>query len=183
MSRKVKITLPKKNINEVDFCNKKVKINDLISIEDYEKILEDIKLTILYNSEVEDKYGLLHIRYIKDVLDLCTNIDTSEFEAEDLNSFLLYELLSKNIINFHRVQSYIDKEYDKWILENCFGILGNKLPNSADMEKSMKNLVDAINELPKDKLELISKSIVWNNMPALGNAVAPASHTSLIAEA
>lgn len=176
MGRKVKVVLPKLEVKEIDFCNKKIKIYTIISIENYEKILSDIKSTIIYNNDVEDKYGLLHIRYIKDVLDLCTNIDTSDFTAEDLNSDLFVELLDTNISNFYKVQKYIEKEYEKWLLENCFGILGDKMPTTKEIEESMKNISETINNLPSDKLELISKSIVWNNMPALGNQVAPASH-------
>ena len=47
----------------------------------------------------------------------------------------------------------------------------------------MKNLSETIDNLPEDKLELISKSIVWNNMPALGQQVAPAEHKPILAEA
>lgn len=183
MGRKVKITLPKFDIKEIEFCDKNVKINTHITLENYEKILEDIKVTILYNNDVEDKYGLLHLRYIKDILDLCTNIDTSNLEGEDLNSHLFTDLLCSNIDNFFDIQVYLEKEYDKWMLENCFGILGNKLPSTKDMEKSMKNIAETIENLPEDKLELISKSIVWNNMPALGKQVAPATHVELVSEA
>ena len=47
----------------------------------------------------------------------------------------------------------------------------------------MKKLSETIEKLPEDKLELISKSIVWNNMPVLGNQIAPAEHISPITEA
>ncbi len=183
MGRKVKIILPKYDIKEVEFCDKNVKVNAHITLGNYETILEDIKSTILYNNEVEDKYGLLHLRYIKDILDLCTNIDTSNLEGEDLSSQLFIDLLRDNIDNYRDVQECIEKEYDKWVMENCFGVLANKLPTTKDMEQSMKNIADTIENLPEDKLELISKSIVWNNMPALGKQVAPATHVELMSEA
>lgn len=183
MGRKVKIILPKFDVKEVEFCDKNVKINTHITLENYETILEDIKSTILYNNEAADKYGLLHLRYIKDILDLCTNIDTSSLEGEDLSSQLFVDLLCDNIDNYYGVQEWIEKEYNRWMIENCFGVLGNKLPSSSDMEKSMKNIAETIENLPEDKLELISKSIVWNNMPALGKQVAPATHVELMSEA
>lgn len=176
MGRKVKITLPKIEDAEVAIGDKKVKINGYINLKQYDTILDDIKSVILYNKEIEDKYELLHVRIIKDVLELCTNIDTSNLEGEDLNSPYLKDILVENIINFKDIECYIEKEYEKWVMENCFGILAHNLPSSDDMEKSMKKLSETIENLPEDKLELISKSIVWNNIPTLGQQVAPALH-------
>lgn len=176
MGRKVKITLPELKVNEVKINDKKIKINAHITLENYEEIISDIKSVILYNSEVEDKYCLLRARYIKDLLEICTNIDTSDFESEDYNSCFFRDLFFDNIDNFIQVEMCIEKEYDKWVMENCFGIIANKMPSSQDMEKSMKSLAETIENLPEDKLELISKSIVWNNMPALGQQIAPAQH-------
>ena len=76
----------------------------------------------------------------------------------------------------------LEKEYDKWVIENCFGIIANKLPTAAEMEASMAKLSETIENLPDDKLELIGKSIVWNNLPALGQQIAPASHISTTSE-
>ena len=42
----------------------------------------------------------------------------------------------------------------------------------------MNKLAETIENLPEDKLELIGKSIVWNNMPALGQQILPAEHKS-----
>lgn len=183
MARKVKIVLPKMELQEIKIGEKTVKIDSYITLEKYEQILEDIKETILYNSDIIDKYGLLHARYMKDVLELCTNIDISSMSGEDFNSPFLRETLFNNIDNFYDIEGYLEKEYDKWVIENSFGILSQSIPNSQDMEKSMEKLAETINNLPSDKLELISKSIVWNNMPALGNQIAPATHNSVIGEA
>lgn len=179
MSRRVKISLPKIETKEIKIQDKTVKIDQYITIEKYEQILEDIKETILYNNDISDKYGLLHARYIKDLLDLCTNIDTSSMSGEDFNSPFFVDMFYDNIDNFYDIQSYLEKEYDKWVIENSFSILGNSIPNSQDMEKSMKKLAETINNLPDDKLELIGKSIVWNNMPMLGKQIAPATHNSI----
>ncbi len=176
MSRKVKITLPGVEVQEVKLGDKTIKVDNYITLEKYETILADIKSTVLYNSEIDDKYALLHLKYIKLILDLCTNIDTGDLGAEELSSPVLKDILIDKIENFFDYEDYLEKEYDKLIIENSFGILANKLPSSTEMEKSMKALSNTIENLPEDKLELISKSIVWNNMPALGNQVAPATH-------
>ena len=183
MGNKIKITLPKNTQKEVEFYDKIVKIDDYISLEKCDTIISDIKSMILYNSEIENKFALIYPRYIKDVLDLCTNIDTAELGGEDLNSPALEELLKTNLINFERIYECAKKEYEKWIIENSFGSLGNKLPTPQEMEESMKKLSETIENLPEDKLELIIKSIVWNNMPVLGNQIAPAEHISPITEA
>lgn len=186
MARRVKIILPDIKEKEIEIGEKTIKVSSEITLEQYEKIVEDIKDNVLYNTEIEDKYTLLRLRYIKNVLELCTNIDVDNIEAEALNSSYLRDILTENIINFSRIEKYLDKEYDKWVMENCFGILAHKIPDSKDMEKSMNKLSETINQLPEDKLEMIAKSIVWNNMPALGNTVVPATHKeseNIVAEA
>ena len=57
------------------------------------------------------------------------------------------------------------------------------MPTAKELEESMDKILKTINELPTDKLELISKSIVWNQMPALGAIAAPAKHEEVIAGA
>lgn len=186
MEKKVKITLKESNIKEVKFNDVAVEINENISIENYEIILNDIKENILYNREIENKVHMIDLRFVKDVLELCTNIDISEFSIEDLNSPELSDFLFENIYNLWTAKDNIIKEYDRFVMENCFGVLANKIPSSEDMEKSMQKLSETIENLPEDKLEMISKSIVWNNMPALGSAAAPAEHVTnenLLAEA
>lgn len=182
MARRVKIILPKTEVREIEIGEKKVKIDSYISIEKYETILEDIKSNVLYNNEINDKYALMNLRYIKDILDLCTNIDTQDIDAEDLNSSYLKSILIDYIDNFLTIEDYIKKEYDKWVMENCFGLLAKSIPSAKEMEESMDKLGQTIENLPQDKLEMIAKSIVWNNMPALGGVVAPAEH-KVIAEA
>lgn len=182
MSKKVKISIPKIEKMEVELCGKNVKIDTRISLENYEKISEDIKNIVLYNPEVSDKFAMLRIRFIRDVLDLCSNIDISELNGEDFNSSELEELVYSNIDNAYEIKDYLEKEYDKYIMENCFGIIAAKMPTAKELEASMDKISKTINELPTDKLELISKSIVWNQMPALGKLAAPAEHQE-IAEA
>ena len=182
MSKKIKISIPKANQKEVEVCGKRVKIDAIISLEKYEKISEDIKNIILYNPEVSDKFAMLRVRFIRDVLELCSNIDVSELSGEDFNSTELEELVYSNIDNAYEVKDYLEKEYDKYIMENCFGIIAAKMPTAKELEESMDKISKTINELPTDKLELISKSIVWNQMPALGKLTAPAEH-QVIAEA
>ena len=164
MGRKVKITMPEISQKEIEISGKSVKINSLISLENYETIAED------------------KMRYIKDVLELCTNIDTTDLEGEDFNKIYAAGFLAENIINFNDTLKSLEKEYDKWVIENCFGIIANKLPTAAEMETSMAKLSETIENLPDDKLELIGKSIVWNNLPALGQQIAPASHISTTTE-
>ena len=182
MLKKIKISIPKIEQKEVEICGVKVKIDSKISLEKYGKISEDIKNLILYNSEVVDKYAMLRVRFRRDVLELCSNIDISKLSGEDFNSTELEELVYSNIDNAYEVKDYLEKEYDKYIMENCFGIIAAKMPTAKELEESMDKISKTINELPTDKLELISKSIVWNQMPALGKLTAPAEH-QVIAEA
>ena len=93
MSKKIKISIPKIEQKEVEVCGVKVKIDTIISLEKYEKISEDIKNIILYNSEVSDKFAMLRVRFIRDVLELCSNIDISELSGEDFNSTELEDLV------------------------------------------------------------------------------------------
>ena len=183
MLKKIKISIPKANQKEVEVCGKKVKIDSKISLEKYGKISEDIKNLILYNSEVVDKYAMLRVRFIRDVLELCSNIDISKLSGEDFNSTELEDLVYSNIDNAYEIKDYLEKEYDKYIMENCFGIIAAKMPTAKELEESMDKISKTINELPTDKLELISKSIVWNQMPALGAIAAPAKHEEVIAGA
>ena len=182
MSKKIKISIPKTEQKEVEICGVKVKIDSKISLEKYGKISEDIKNLILYNSEVVDKYAMIKVRFIRDILDLCTNIDISELSAEDFNSAEFEELIYSNIDNAYEVQDYLEKEYEKWMMENCFGVIAAKMPTAKEIETSVENISKMIENLPKDKLELISKSIVWNQMPALGAIAAPAEHKVIAGE-
>lgn len=183
MLKKIKISIPKIEQKEVEICGVKVKIDSKISLEKYGKISEDIKNLILYNSEVVDKYAMLRVRFIRDVLELCSNIDISKLSGEDFNSTELEDLVYSNIDNAYEIKDYLEKEYDKYIMENCFGIIAAKMPTAKELEESMDKISKTINELPTDKLELISKSIVWNQMPALGAIAAPAKHEEVIAGA
>ena len=183
MGRRVKITLPENTQKEVTVGEKAIKIDSYISLEKYDTIINDIKEVVLYNPKIENKYAFVFMRYIRDVLDLCTNIDITELSGEDFNSPVILDMLESYIRNFTDVESFIEKEYDRWVMENCFGILAKKIPDSKDMEISMNKLAETIEKLPEDKLELISKSIVWNNIPALGQQVAPAEHKNILAEA
>lgn len=180
MGRKVKIELPEITTKEVEICGKTVKVEPIITLEKYEIILNDIKETVLYNEEVSDKLGIMHARTIRDVLELCTNIDISGFEAENFNCSELSNFVYDNIDNIFTIEEYLEKEYDKYVMESCFGVLANKLPSTQDMEESMKRISETIENIPDDKLEMISKSIVWNNMPALGQQMAPATHINAI---
>lgn len=183
MSKKIKISVPKIGQKEVEVCGKKVKIDTLISLEKYGKISEDIKNIVLYNPEVSDKFAMLRVRFVRDVLDLCSNIDISELDGEDFNSTELEDLVYSNIDNAYEIKDYLEKEYEKYVMENCFGIIAAKMPTAKELETSMDKISKTINELPTDKLELIGKSIVWNQMPALGKVAAPAEHQEIIAGA
>lgn len=174
--KKIKIELPKIEAKEVEFCGKKVTIESRVSLENYEKILADIKINVLQNKEIEDKVMLIQLRCRQQIIDLCTNIKSENLSAEDLNSHEIECLLFKNIENYYNIIETVMKEYDRWIFENSFNVLGNSMPSSEDMEKSMKMLSETIEKLPSDKLEMIAKSIVWNKAPALGNAISPAEH-------
>ena len=71
------------------------------------------------------------------------------------------------------------KDFDTVVID-----LKLRLKSSGEeIETSVENISKMIENLPKDKLELISKSIVWNQMPALGAIAAPAKHEEVIAGA
>lgn len=167
----VKIKKTKLKDNGIEY-----KIDDEISLDKAETILNDIKENVIYNSQVVDKFLLLKPRYVRDVLDLCTNIDFEKLTPNELYNDELEELLQEMIRNYDKVYEIMVKEYDKYILENCFLKLGGSMPSGEEMEKSMNAISDAIKDLPEDKLEMIAKSIVWNNSPALGSVMYPAEH-------
>lgn len=175
MEEKVKIEFKIEEPREVEFCGVKVKVRN-ISLEDYSTILEDLKENIFYNSNLEDKYYALQLRFIKNVISLCTNIDTGDLNAEDYGRDELLELLYDNIDNYIKIKDSVEAEYEKSVLESCFGIIAKKVPSAKSMEKSMDKIVESINNIDPEKLELVAKSIVWNQMPALGKTIAPAEH-------
>lgn len=185
MGRKVKVELPKEYsvAKIIDFGGKTVKIETIITLEKCDTILNDIKETILYNSSIVNKSVFLYPRYIRDVLDLCTNIDINDFEAEDFNSPVVSQLLSENILNFENIKEHIIREYEKWVMENCFGILANKIPSAGDMEKSVEAIANTIEKIPAEKLEMFGKSIAWSQSPALAQQIAPVEHKPVSSEA
>lgn len=175
MEEKVKIEFKVEEPKEVEFCGAKVKVKN-ISLEDYSTILEDLKENVFYNNNLEDKCYALHLRFIKNIVTLCTNIDTENLSAEDYSRDELWALLFDNIDNYIEVDNSIEAEYKKSVLESCFGIIAKKVPSAKSMEKSMDKLVESINNIDSEKLELVAKSIVWNQMPTLGKTIAPAEH-------
>lgn len=177
MEEKVKIEFKVEEPKEIDFCGVKVKVRN-ISLEDYGIILEDLKENIFYNNNLEDKYYALQLRFAKNVISLCTNIDTESLNAEDYGRDELLSLLYDNIDNYIKIKNSVEAEYEKSVLEGCFGIIAKKVPSTKSMEKSMDKIVESINNIDPEKLELVAKSIVWNQMPALGKTIAPAEHIS-----
>lgn len=175
MEEKVKIEFKVEEPREVEFCGVKVKIKN-ISLEDYGIILEDLKANIFYNDNLEDKYYALKLRFVKNVVSLCTNIDTESLNAEDYSRHELCDLLTNNIENYMKVQSSIESEYEKVVLEGCFGIIAKKVPSAKSMEKAFEKMAESINSIDSDKLDMVARSIVWNQMPALGKTIAPAEH-------
>lgn len=175
MEEKVKIEFKVEEPKEIDFCGVKVKVRN-ISLEDYSTILEDLKENIFYNSNLEDKHYALQLRFAKNVISLCTNIDTESLNAEDYGRDELLSLLYDNIDNYIKIKNSVEVEYEKSVLEGCFGIIAKKVPSAKSMEKSMDKIVESINNIDPEKLELVAKSIVWNQMPALGKTIAPAEH-------
>lgn len=175
MEEKVKIEFKVEEPKEIDFCGVKVKVRN-ISLEDYSTILEDLKENIFYNSNLEDKHYALQLRFAKNVISLCTNIDTESLNAEDYGRDELLSLLYDNIDNYIKIKNSVEVEYEKSVLEGCFGIIAKKVPSAKSMEKSMDKIVESINNIDPEKLELVAKSIVWNQMPTLGKTIAPAEH-------
>ena len=55
MEEKIKIKLNKSEKKEAELNGIKIKVDTLISIENYEIILNDIKTNIFYNTEITDK--------------------------------------------------------------------------------------------------------------------------------
>lgn len=177
MSEKIKVELPNNvEIDTVGFLGKNVEVKHYISLEDYGIIAEDIRSNVLYNDEIIDKYAMLEIRATKDILDLYTNIDTSEMTAEELASDEIWCFIQNNIYNIDRVMNWLDEEYNKFVIENSLGLLGGKMPDSKEIEKSMDIIAQTVKDLPEDKLELIAKSIAWNNAPAVAQQIAPVEH-------
>ena len=175
MEEKVKIEFKIEEPREVEFFVFNVIVRD-ISLEDYSTILEDLKENIFYNSNLEDKHYALQLRFAKNVISLCTNIDTESLNAEDYGRDELLSLLYDNIDNYIKIKNSVEVEYEKSVLEGCFGIIAKKVPSAKSMEKSMDKIVESINNIDPEKLELVAKSIVWNQMPALGKTIAPAEH-------
>ena len=175
MEEKVKIEFKVEEPKEIDFCGVKVKVRN-ISLEDYSTILEDLKENIFYNSNLEDKHYALQLRFAKNVISLCTNIDTESLNAEDYGRDELLSLLYDNIDNYIKIKNSVEVEYEKSVLEGCFGINAKNVPSAKSMEKSMDKIVESINNIDTEKLELVAKSIVWNQMPTLGKTIAPAEH-------
>lgn len=175
MDKKIKLKIPKIEINEIEINGQKIKIKNQIAVEDIQRIIIDIQTNIFENNEIIDKAILMHIRMIQDIVEICTNIDTEELNEDELNSWFLYNLLFENIENLYILEDILNDEYKKWILENSLGILGTKMPNSKELEKTIESLKEMIDNIPQEKLETIAKTIVWNNMPTLGQAIAPAS--------
>ena len=175
MEEKVKIEFKVEEPKEIDFCGVKVKVRN-ISLEDYSTILEDLKENIFYNSNLEDKHYALQLRFAKNVISLCTNIDTESLNAEDYGRDELLSLLYDNIDNYIKIKNSVEVEYEKSVLEGCFGIIAKKVPSAKSMEKSMDKIVESINNIDPETFELVAKSIVWNQMPALGKTIAPAEH-------
>ena len=177
MEDKVKIIMPKTQVKTIKWEDTEIKIINRIDLEKYNIIIEDIKTNVLFNEKIVNKYYFAKIRLNRVVLELCTNIDVDNMESEDLMSDEILYLLD-NISNFAEVENCLDKLYYKYIIENAFGVLGDRMPSSQDIEKSMENIASTIQNLPEEKLELIAKSIAWNNAPALGHMAAPIEHSA-----
>ena len=86
MEEKVKIKLNKSKKKEAELNDIKIKVDTLISIENYETILNDIKANVFYNTEITDKVHVLDLRLIRDTLELCSNVDVESLDSEDLFS-------------------------------------------------------------------------------------------------
>lgn len=177
MEDKVKIEFKVENPREVEFCGAVIKIKEL-SIEDYEYILADVINTVIANEELENKMFYIELRTIKDIAELCTNIDVSDI---DMNRFMLgkeiSDLLFENMtVNIYDIIKSIKEEYELYHMKECFGILAKKTPSAKQMEKSVNNMVETINKIDTEKLEILGKSIAWSESPALGNIIAPIEH-------
>ena len=79
------------------------------------------------------------------------------------------------IVNADKVKLTGNK-LDKKIYYNHSMYQGGLRERTAkEMRESMDIIAETIDNLPEEKLNLISKSIVWNQMPTLGNKIAPAT--------
>ena len=159
--------------DEIEIDGTGIKVKEFIDFNTYVSILEDIKKNVFYNSNAEEKSILMELRYIQDVIEKCTNLKDEIVEPEEFYNPYLKDFLAKNIDNFEEVFLRIEKEYDRYVMENCFTSVANRMPSAEEMEKSGKSLIEMIKNIPEDKLELIAKSIAWNQSPVLGNMIAP----------
>lgn len=124
----------------------------------------------------------MYLRYIYNVLELCSNIDMENIESSILLDIEVFNVLAQNISNFNILYDILKSELQNYTVKMGFGMVADSMPSSEDMEKSMEVISKTVENIPQDKLELIAKSIAWNQSPALGGLVAPVEHTKDIQE-
>jgi len=162
---KIKIIINKITPKEIKYNKVKITMNNYISIENYEVLLNDIMNTIILNNEITDKIANIEIRFAKGVLDLLTNVDTSDLTADDYFSSDLIKVMENNIGNYSKCLENILKEYTVYQTKVGFGMIASKVPSEDGMSNVINSIGTMVKEMDTDKLQILLKGIAFDKMP------------------
>jgi len=171
---KIKITINKITRKEIEYNDVKFVTDNYVSIENYEILLNDIMSTIILNTEIEDKISNIQIRFAKGIMDLLTNIDTSELKADDFFASDIINILKENICNYSICLDNILKEYQVYQNKNGFGLIASKVPSEDGMKNVIDNISNMVKEMDPEKIQTLLKGIAFDKMP-LANFINNAS--------
>jgi hypothetical protein len=162
---KVKVKLNKTIPNEVEYNGVKIDILNYISIENYEILLNDIMNNIILNENIDNKISNIQIRFAKCIMELLTNIDISEFTADDYFATDIIDILKSNILNYSLCLDNIIKEYSIYQTRLGFGLIASKVPSEDGMKNIVSDITNMIQNMDTAKLETILKGIAFDKMP------------------
>lgn len=155
---KIKIKLKEiKDIN-LKYNGYKITLKSYIGFEQYEIIFNDITENVIKNDEITDKISMIKIRFAKDVLELITNVDNSEFDLNDYFATDIVNILSNNIKNYDSCLKNIMEEY------NLYSNLKNT-PSAKEINNVIGNITKMVEEIDDEKLNTILKGIAFDKMP------------------
>ena len=162
---KVKIELNRITEKEISYNGVIIKIKNFIDIETYEIVLADIMKNIILNAEIDNKISNIKIRFAKDILELLTNIDVSDFVADDYFSSDIIEVLTLNINNYSECLGNVLKEYDVYQNKVGFGFIASKVPSEDGIKDIINNISNMVQNMDSNKLETILKGVAFDKMP------------------